>query len=379
MRIDRRPGLGAALAALLAAGGPAAVAAAAGEEEAPAKPAAPDPDAPKVDAPKADAEELRALVKQLGDPDFAIREKAYERLRAAGEKARPFLREGTRSADPQVRWSSERLQRLARGDRPREQALLGLGYAGTPRIEVLPPPAGDRDEFEAAMGRIRERMQDLERRLDEAFRDLPGAGEPREPGRIEVRGSGIVTRIVVGPDGKAKATVTRRGEDGQEVTETFEAGSLEELKSEHPDLFGNLDLRFDVRGDLGARLLRLGVARPDTFLRGGRLLRDDPPPRPPAASAGRPVLGVLLSEVPEVLRTQLDVPAEEGTVVEDVTGGSLAERLGIRRHDVLLRVNGIPVSSAEEVRASVSAVKAGDEVRLQVLRKGKKETLSGKK
>jgi hypothetical protein len=46
-------------------------------------------------------------------------------------------------------------------------------------------------------------------------------------------------------------------------------------------------------------------------------------------------------------------------------------------HDVILAVNGIPVSSADDVRSSIGAVKEGGDLRLRVLRGGKAEEIAG--
>src|SRR5690349_13816567 len=48
-------------------------------------------------------EQLAALVKQLGDDDFAAREKATEGLKALGARALPALRRALQDADPEVR------------------------------------------------------------------------------------------------------------------------------------------------------------------------------------------------------------------------------------------------------------------------------------
>src|SRR5262249_53064609 len=48
-------------------------------------------------------EQLAALVKQLGDDDFAAREKASDRLRALGTRALPALRRALQDADQEVR------------------------------------------------------------------------------------------------------------------------------------------------------------------------------------------------------------------------------------------------------------------------------------
>jgi S1-C subfamily serine protease len=75
-----------------------------------------------------------------------------------------------------------------------------------------------------------------------------------------------------------------------------------------------------------------------------------------------------------VLRDQFDLPSG-GMVVETVVNDSLAEKLGLARHDVLLEIAGKPVGGSPDVRAALEGVKAGDKVTAVVLRKGQRKTL----
>jgi S1-C subfamily serine protease len=86
----------------------------------------------------------------------------------------------------------------------------------------------------------------------------------------------------------------------------------------------------------------------------------------------------MTGEVPDVLREQLDVP-QGGLVVESVLPDTLAARLGIRRNDVLLRVAGQDVASAPDVRKALGAVAAGADLQVEVIRKGRRETLTAKR
>src|SRR5262245_36092706 len=71
--------------------------------------------APKNDAGRADA---AALVKQLGDPDYAARKEAYRKLEKLGTAARAELEKASKSDDAEVRWSASLLlDRLDGGDR----------------------------------------------------------------------------------------------------------------------------------------------------------------------------------------------------------------------------------------------------------------------
>jgi S1-C subfamily serine protease len=108
---------------------------------------------------------------------------------------------------------------------------------------------------------------------------------------------------------------------------------------------------------------------------GGQRLRVDPFQ---LDTPQAPVLGIEWTPVPDVLRDQIDLPPG-GVVVETVVKDSLAERLGIAKHDVLVEIQGKPVSGSVDVRAALDAVKAGEKVTAVVVRKGLKKALEAVK
>jgi hypothetical protein len=378
--------IGMSLSAALAAGGLGFAAARAQEGGEPKpKDAAPAPAAPKAPAP---AEDPAALVKALGDADYDVRTKAYDRLREAGASARPALEEGAKSQDPQVRWAANRLLRALDGA-PRRGRRLEFEEE---RKDDAPAPAAGKDEredgdadrdvdfgfrfsfddeaFRRSMEEMGRRMKDLERRL----RDLPapdfgrmfrietGAPSFHSERRVIVDRDGERIDLRVAGDGKVSVKIAKKDADGKPVVESIEAGSLEALEKEHPGIHAKVK---DLVGSLQA------WGRPHGSARGDEALREP--------GAVKPVLGVLVSDVPGVLRTQLSIGDGEGMVVEQVTDGSLAARLGLRRHDVILSVNGTPVAEAGALREAAAKVKEGEEIRLRVLRGGKVEEISGKR
>lgn len=134
------------------------------------------------------------LVKKLGSDDYAVREEAQGKLIAMGEKAIPALEEALKSDDLEVRLRAGRALRAIGGEATQEEA-----------------PAKE-------------------------------AEEPAAPG---VRTKSTSVQMM---DGKVTVTVTETV-DGKEVTKTYEASSMEELKEKYPEL--QLDSRFRFR--LGAR------------------------------------------------------------------------------------------------------------------------------
>jgi len=91
-------------------------------------------------------------------------------------------------------------------------------------------------------------------------------------------------------------------------------------------------------------------------------------------------LGAKLSEPTAALIDQLDLPKDQGLVLDEVGGNSAAAKAGLKAYDVLLEVDGKAVSRKKgEFDKLLSAVKADKAVDVVVMRKGKKETLEGLK
>jgi len=83
--------------------------------------------------------------------------------------------------------------------------------------------------------------------------------------------------------------------------------------------------------------------------------------------SGRPV------ESP-VLKTHLQLAADMGVVIERVVSESPADKAGLRKHDIILRVNGIGVQDMKVLQAYVGEHQ-GKSLELKFIRLGKEETL----
>jgi beta-lactamase regulating signal transducer with metallopeptidase domain len=89
-------------------------------------------------------------------------------------------------------------------------------------------------------------------------------------------------------------------------------------------------------------------------------------------------LGVQVSKPSEALVDQLDLPKDQGQVIEEVVPDSPAAKAGLKTHDLLLELNGKAVSAdVQEIQKMVQDIKADTKVDAVVLRKGKKETVKG--
>jgi membrane-associated protease RseP (regulator of RpoE activity) len=89
-------------------------------------------------------------------------------------------------------------------------------------------------------------------------------------------------------------------------------------------------------------------------------------------------LGAMVDVPSATLVEQLDLPKDQGVVVEEVTPDSAAAKAGLKPHDILLELNGKAVpSKIDDFLKQLDDIKANTPVNAVVMRKGKKETVKG--
>jgi serine protease Do len=82
--------------------------------------------------------------------------------------------------------------------------------------------------------------------------------------------------------------------------------------------------------------------------------------------------------VSETLRDQLSLKENEGVLVAEVKAGSIAEKSGLKEHDILLKLEGKTVSDRWQFRADVQTSLGKPEFEMELLRAGKRETVKVK-
>jgi hypothetical protein len=82
-------------------------------------------------------------------------------------------------------------------------------------------------------------------------------------------------------------------------------------------------------------------------------------------------LGVYAQQIPEVLLSHLNLPAGQGLLISQLAKDSPATRAGLRRHDVLHKVNGHALKGAADLRSLVRSFLPGDTLKLSLIRQGK--------
>ncbi|MGH8283212.1 MAG: DegQ family serine endoprotease [Gammaproteobacteria bacterium] len=92
----------------------------------------------------------------------------------------------------------------------------------------------------------------------------------------------------------------------------------------------------------------------------------------------RGILGVNVQTLTPELAQALNIPQKQGAVVMQVVPGSQAEKAGIKPNDVIVSVNGSPVTSAADLSNAIGAMRVGTALTLGVIRNGKTITINAK-
>lgn len=319
-------------------------------------------------------ERIERLLPLLDSEDDDARERAEREVLALGEPGRRELERLSRDRDPRKAITALRLLSDDRWDAtPRGGGRPERG----PRAD-RDAPAGERPEPGAWEAEIERSVEDMRRRFEDLRRRLAdGAARSFEFGfdepAADTTSSGTIVRDgrsfswTLGADGRVRIATRDRADAPETVVE---AESLDALRRDHPELAKRFDAEVP-RG--GGRTFRFRFPQTlDELWAPDDRTTTAPGPRVDAG-AEQPRLGIECSDVPDVLRTQLDLGAG-GLVVERVVPGTLAERLGLRRHDVLVEVAGRPVATVADVRAALAAAPAADPVSAAWVRRGRRET-----
>lgn len=84
--------------------------------------------------------------------------------------------------------------------------------------------------------------------------------------------------------------------------------------------------------------------------------------------SGRPQIGIEIINITEAMSMQYNVPV--GVYVVNVVFGSAAEKAGIKSGDIIIKADGISVSTAEMLNDVKDKYKVGDTLTLTIVREG---------
>jgi serine protease Do len=115
------------------------------------------------------------------------------------------------------------------------------------------------------------------------------------------------------------------------------------------------------------------VATEPTSLPQFKLPSDQTPEAPTkeVATTNTAFLGVVSGPVPAILAEHLDLKIDGGILVRAVTPDSPAELAGIVINDIITKVSGTTVKTAEEFSKLITSNKPGQSVDLEIVHKGK--------
>jgi S1-C subfamily serine protease len=94
--------------------------------------------------------------------------------------------------------------------------------------------------------------------------------------------------------------------------------------------------------------------------------------------AGKPIshpyIGILGQTISPSIATQYNLPVEEGAYVTGVVPGSPAEKAGMATGDIITGIDGKPVTSMDDVIASVRGKQVGEQISVDYFSGGSKKT-----
>lgn len=89
-------------------------------------------------------------------------------------------------------------------------------------------------------------------------------------------------------------------------------------------------------------------------------------------------LGVTIADVTPDVIAALDIGVNAGAVVTSIVPGSAAERAGVQISDVIVEIDGKPVTGSRELRNSVGLKRQDQEVAIALYRDGKRMALNAR-
>jgi serine protease Do len=89
-------------------------------------------------------------------------------------------------------------------------------------------------------------------------------------------------------------------------------------------------------------------------------------------------LGVGIQDVTPELAEYWGLDSTKGVLVTQVFEGDPADKAGVRKNDIIVALNGQPVSTGRELSGIIANTPVGDKTRITLIRGGEKKTLTAK-
>jgi serine protease Do len=118
---------------------------------------------------------------------------------------------------------------------------------------------------------------------------------------------------------------------------------------------GSVGIGFDIPADVASSVSRQLIAN---------------------GKVSRGYIGATVQDVTPEIAESLGVTAHHGALVADVVPDGPSARAGLHSGDLIVQVNGHPVTSSSDLTRQVALVRAGDDIRLDVRREGATRSVS---
>ncbi len=254
-----------------------------------------------------------------------------------------------RLAEQRSKWgmSAEELRKLldelrSKSETKRAEAMEALKRVNARLDELLPIIAEALERAEHARGALEVEFANAVEPLTLFLGGMGGGSEV-----ISGSADGTDYTLKSLGDGKYELAATKRNGDGKLMEETKDQGTLKELQEKYDFLRSGLAIQVPAAlaaPTLRTRALRLAPA-------GAQVWATDVTTNVQfVAWDGGGRVGVAVVAPSEDLRFHLQLPEGAGFIVKDVVAGSRAERIGIRRMDILLRLDGELIDSPVQLK-----------------------------
>lgn len=91
----------------------------------------------------------------------------------------------------------------------------------------------------------------------------------------------------------------------------------------------------------------------------------------------RPFIGVKMQLITPEIARYLNLPMDTGVIIVEVMPGTPADKIGLRKGDVIKSFNGNNVETPDDLTKLIRKNKIGDKFTLKILRHGKEQEFSG--
>ena len=89
----------------------------------------------------------------------------------------------------------------------------------------------------------------------------------------------------------------------------------------------------------------------------------------------RALIGVTIDDVDSEIAAEKKLSEVKGAIIKDVREGGSASDANLKKDDVIIKLNGVPVNNATELQEQVGKYRPGDRVNITYIRNGREYTV----